>query len=149
MTDLATRFTFDATTSQFITCFYGVVDLRSGRLDYASAGHPDALVVPMSGAPRNLCGTGLPIGIGEKYEQHTADLGVGDRLWIYSDGVIEAMSDDHTLFGITRLGQTLATLRPESLDVTPDHLIRLLAEYRGDTRPKDDISILAFELLGR
>ena len=147
MTDLASRFTFDAETSQFITCFYGLVDLRTGRLDYTSAGHPDALVVPREGPPRNLVGTGLPIGIGESYEQHTTLLAGGDRLWIYSDGVIEAMSDDHVLFGISRLAHALETFRPESLDATPDHVIKLLEEWRGNVRHNDDISILAFEAM--
>lgn len=148
MNELTGRFAFDTETGQFITCFYSVLDLRTGQLDYASAGHPDAILVPADGPPRVLAGTGMPIGLGENYDQQTAFVRPGDRVWYYSDGVIEAMHPDGTLYGTAKLMDTLAELRHESLDTAPDTLLQRLADWRGVADPADDISVLAFEPIG-
>ncbi|MDB5327275.1 MAG: serine phosphatase RsbU, regulator of sigma subunit [Phycisphaerales bacterium] len=145
MAEMASRFSFDAGTGQFITCFYALLDTRSGLVDYVSAGHPDAIVVPTTGPPRLLAGTGLPVGLCETYEQQTTTLHLGDRVWLYSDGVTEAMRPDGVLFGLERLTNAVASLRDEPLDSAPDALLRRLNEWREGAESNDDVSILVFE----
>ena len=145
MAEMASRFSFDAGTGQFITCFYALLDTRSGLVDYVSAGHPDAIVVPAAGPPRLLSGTGLPVGLCDTYEQQTTTLNLGDRVWLYSDGVTEAMRPDGVLYGLERLRNTLAELRAEPLATAPDALLRRLAEWRQGAESNDDVSILIFE----
>lgn len=145
MAEMASRFSFDAGTGQFITCFYALLDTRSGLVDYVSAGHPDAILVPADGPPRLLSGTGMPVGLCDVYEQQTTTLNLGDRVWLYSDGVTEAMRPDGVLYGLERLTNTVAELRSEPLATAPDALLRRLAEWRQGGESNDDVSILIFE----
>ena len=145
MTELTGRFAFDSETRQFITCFYALLDLRDGTLNYVSAGHPDAVVIPAAGPPRLLAGTGLPLSLTDHYEQQSATLAPGDRVWLYSDGVIEAMRPDGTLYGIDRLTETLTGMQGEAIDLAPDDLIRRLTDWRAGEELADDLSLLVFE----
>ena len=145
MTELTGRFAFDSETRQFITCFYALLDLRDGTLNYVSAGHPDAIVVPSIGAPRMLAGTGMPLGLTDHYEQQSTTLAPGDRVWLYSDGVIEAMQPDGTLYGVERLTATLVDLRSDAIDLAPDPLLQRLTDWCDGGELADDVSLLAFE----
>lgn len=145
LNELATRFSFDANTGQFITCFYALLDLRSGLLDYASAGHPDAILVSADGSTRLLSGTGVPTGLGENYEQQTVRLAAGDRVWLYSDGVIEALDAESQMFGIPRVQESAGQLHREALETAPDTLLGQLKAWQGDGEQRDDVSILVFE----
>ena len=145
MTELTGRFAFDSETRQFITCFYALLDLRDGSLQYVSAGHPDAIVVPAAGPPRVLAGTGMPLSLADQYEQQCTTLAPGDRVWLYSDGVIEAMRPDGALYGIERLTDTLAGMQTDSIDLAPDTLLERLTDWRQSDALADDLSLLAFE----
>jgi sigma-B regulation protein RsbU (phosphoserine phosphatase) len=145
LNELATRFNFDSLTGQFITCFYALLDLRSGLLDFASAGHPDAVLVSADGSTRLLAGTGVPTGLGDDYEQQTTQLKPGDRVWLYSDGVLEALNADSQMFGMSRLREALAANRTVSFEMAPDRLLNTLKGWRGDGAQKDDVSLLMFE----
>ena len=145
MTEMAGRFTFDSDTRQFITCYYAVLDLRSGHLDYVSAGHPDAILVPAAGPPRVLAGTGLPVGLAERFDQQLALVEPGDRVWFYSDGIIESIRPDGTLYGTDRLAETLGDIRGLPIDTAPDCLLARLAEWQGTDEYADDVSVLTFE----
>jgi serine phosphatase RsbU (regulator of sigma subunit) len=147
MTELTGRFVFDSDTCQFITCFYALLDLRDGRLDYVSAGHPDAIVVGTD-TPHVLRGTGLPLGLTDRYDQQTATLAAGDRVWLYSDGVIEAMRPGGAMFGVEQLMETLAEVRGEAIEQSIDTLQARLNNWRSSTKPADDVSLLAFEWTG-
>lgn len=94
---------------KFVTLFYGKLDLRSGRLEYANAGHPPPLVARRSGAVIPLPVGGLPIGIFPEvaFEQRSVELQPGDALLLYTDGIREAMTEDGEEFGETRLVECL------------------------------------------
>ena len=143
MTELSARFPFDTETGQFLTCVYALLDLRSGRLDYASAGHPDPILFPAGGPPFQLRGTGLPIGLGEIYEQQTVNLAAGDEVWLYSDGVTEAAAPDGTLFGVDRLTSALAAIRSEDQPAAIDLLLQSLVKWSGRETFRDDVSVIA------
>jgi len=95
----------------FITAFYGIYDPPTRRLTFSSAGHPwprvcragSPKVEPLTGEP------GLPLGIepGETYADTAAQLHPGDALVLYTDGITEARSPDHDLFGEHRLDEAL------------------------------------------
>jgi sigma-B regulation protein RsbU (phosphoserine phosphatase) len=141
---MTARFTFNSDTIQFLTCFYAVFDARSRRLTYACAGHPGPLVIRNDGEPRALDGSGMPIGIGESFEQHSIDLAPGDRLFLYTDGVSECRRADGELFGLERLTEVLRSGPPgESLDASLDRLRNSLAQWRSGAPSCDDVSLLA------
>ncbi len=82
-------------SNQFVTVFYGVVEMATGRLAYARAGHERPMLL-RAGAVHELGGHGAILGILEPAELHlseeTCDLVSGDRLVLYSDGLTDALS---------------------------------------------------------
>jgi sigma-B regulation protein RsbU (phosphoserine phosphatase) len=99
------RFLLDLGGERFFTMMYGVLDLRSNRLCYASGGHNPALLLRPDGDVKKLASTGPLMGILEDatFEEDTITLQPRDRLLIYSDGVTEAADSHGEQFGIERL----------------------------------------------
>ncbi len=89
-------------SDQFITALFGVVDRQRGTFRYASAGHPPPALL-QDGRSRILPYGGMPLGIDSKpeFEDHTFDIGEGDVLALYTDGLIESTRD--TVDGECRL----------------------------------------------
>lgn len=145
--ELSVRFEWNPDITQFVTMFYGVLHLSTRRFTFASAGHPSALRVSNTRVTE-LESTGLPIGLNtqEAYEQGEVELEPGDRLFIYSDGVIEAMPPNGDQFGIERLAAFLSHQANADLAGTISRLLDDLAAWRGGGPAKDDISVLAAEI---
>lgn len=142
---LSQAFPFDPATAQFTTLAYGILDARDRRFVFASAGHPPAVVVPREGEAYLAGSPGMPIGVGEDYEQAELALAPGDRVFYYSDGVTETLSPDGALYGDDRLLTLLAQDRSLTLEATLDHLLVELKAWRRGEEPRDDVSLLAFE----
>jgi PAS domain S-box-containing protein len=135
-------------SEQFLTLFYGVVDLDTCTLTYANAGHPGPVLLAEGAAPSVLPGSGLPIGVLEEGEYGDADVRLrpGERLWLYSDGLVEAMNPAGQQFG---LGRLVAELRAASAGALSDGLrtvLRAVENWAGETGPQDDISLIAMEI---
>ena len=85
-------FPFDTATEQFATMVYGILDSTTGEFRYVSAGHPGPVHLPAGAEPVILESRGTPIGLADDaYEERSVRLSAGDRLYLYSDGVPEAM----------------------------------------------------------
>jgi phosphoserine phosphatase RsbU/P len=140
-------FPFDPATEQFATIIYGILSVVTGDFRYVSAGHPGPVHLPFGSDPVILGSQGSPIGLADDpNEERSVRLGAGDRLYLYSDGVLEAMNSAGEPFGGARLLQAIDRGRSESL---PDGIVNLLGEiarWHGSERPQDDISILAVEV---
>src|SRR5206468_8850674 len=127
---------------------YGVLDTAAGEFRYASAGHPGPVHLPAGGAPVILPSKGFPIGLaGEPYEQRSVRLGAGDRLYLYSDGIPEAMDPAGRQFGDARLLEAIGRCRSEPLQKGTNALVAEVARWHGSERLLDDVSILATEVL--
>jgi sigma-B regulation protein RsbU (phosphoserine phosphatase) len=143
---LSRRFPFDHATGQFFTMMYGLLDTRSHRLTYTSAGHPNLLLVRADGSTQLLPAFGFPIGImSGQYDEYAVDLGPGDRLYIHSDGLSEAMNPARDLFGTARLLDVLKRVRDRPLEEGLDFLSRQIDEWSGGPDRNDDQTILAIE----
>src|SRR5204863_6180195 len=92
-------------SEQFFTLFYGVLDLGSYTLTYTNAGHPGPVILSEGAEPTVLQNSGLPVGVMEQAEYEDAEIRLrpGDRFWLYSDGLQEAMSPAGEQFGKVRL----------------------------------------------
>ena len=79
---------------------YGILNAATGEFRYVSAGHPGPLYLPAGADPSILESPGFPIGLGDDvYVERSVRLGPGDRLYLYSDGVPEAMDRAGGQFG--------------------------------------------------
>ena len=143
---LCEKFPFDENTGQYFTLVYGLLDLHTHRLRYISAGHPGVIHVPRNGASRLIDASGYPIGVvDEPYDEYEVELAPGDRVYLYSDGVPEAMDDADTPFGQERLLAQLDATRNHSLDEGLTSLLHRTDRWRGRRHVHDDVSVLAVE----
>ena len=136
-------------TRQYFTCVYGVLDRDQTRFRYVMAGHPAPVLVPKGGPAVQLPGRGLPIGMIEEasYDDETATLGPGDRLYFYTDGVIEALDGAEQEFGYLRLVAEIDRLRTVPLREGLNHLADTVRDWSGG-QLRDDVSLLAVERIG-
>jgi len=140
-------FPFDSATEQFATMLYGILNTATGEFRYVSAGHPGPLHLPFGADPVILESQGFPIGLADDaYEERSVRLGAGDRLYLYSDGVPEAMDPAGKQFGEAGLLEAIAQRRSEPLEETVAALLGNVARWHGSERLEDDLSILAVEL---
>lgn len=146
--ELNVHFPWDAETGQFFTFIYGVLDTRTLQFRYVSAGHPGPAHFVKGKAPMIARSAGMPIGLAlEPYVEQCIQLGPGDRLHLYSDGVTEAMNAQRELFGVDRLLESLQCGGDCALADCQDKLMRELEIFRGGTHFDDDISLVSLEVL--
>jgi len=129
--------------NMFVTCFYCILDPKSGSLSYANAGH-DLPYVWHGGACEELRARGMPLGLmpGMHYEQKEIVLQKGESAILYTDGLVEAHNPQREMFGFPRL-QTLVSEHAEeerSLEAT---LLKELYSFVGEGwEQEDDITLL-------
>lgn len=139
-------FPWDERTRQFFTLLYGVLDLGTGGFHFVSAGHPGPIHLPRGGAARSLVTSGALIGMGaESYQEQSLILGAEDRLYLYTDGLIEAKNRANEDFGKERLLQALEASGATSLSASLEALMRNIEDWCGSSALQDDISLLAVE----
>lgn len=139
------RFGSNSGTERLLTFFYVLLNVRSYALTYVSAGHPAAVRVQRAGGCIMLEGSGMPIGVGDTYEEQSAQLQPGDRLYLYTDGVTEAMNSQRQMFGTERFNHCLERGRAVSLKDSVAQILRTVEEWNDGVAVQDDISVLAVE----
>jgi len=99
----------DNAASLFATAFYGVLNIRSGTLDYCNCGHNAPLHILASGESSRLTATELPLALytDRPYAACHIHLNPGDDLILFTDGVTEALNTMKQEFGDSLLEETL------------------------------------------
>jgi serine phosphatase RsbU (regulator of sigma subunit)/predicted ester cyclase len=132
----------DIPTNMFVTCFYAVLEPKSGHLIYANAGHDLPYLWHGSDA-EELRARGMPLGLmpGMSYEQKETVLEAGDSTLFYSDGLVEAHNPKGEMFGFPRLRSLIAEHgKEQSLG---DLLLEELYSFVGEGwEQEDDITFL-------
>src|SRR5215208_1575546 len=97
-------------SNMFVTCFYAILDLESGTLRYANAGHDLPYLRRVGGDAEELRARGMPLGLmpGMGYEQKEIVLEDGEAALFYSDGLVEAHDSQGEMFGFPRLRALIA-----------------------------------------
>jgi sigma-B regulation protein RsbU (phosphoserine phosphatase) len=147
------HFTFDLAVAQYFTIFYGVLNRTERTCRYVSTGHPASILLTAGGEVKVLESNGLPIGIFqpgepgyEPFQEHAIELNPGDRLCIYSDGIVELRNKAHKEFGLDRLSQLLRDGRQKSLDQCLEGVFAATTEWRDGGPLCDDLSALALHV---
>ena len=146
---LARRFPWDAVSEQFFTLLYGVLNARTREFRFVCAGHPPPVYLPRGASSAHVLAgpNALPIGIeGETYKEQALVLGPGDRLYLYSDGISEAMNDKGDLFQMQRLLDSLTRSREAAIDESLSALWGDVEKWCGSSALRDDASLIAVEL---
>ncbi len=135
----------------FVTLYCGVLDLRTGELQYTNAGHLPPLYLRLSGSAAWLeLPRGPVLGFTDDatYENRLITLQPGDTLLLYTDGVNEAMDPDENLFGDERL-RTLAAAHAGGPKDLVDALFAAVHQFASGEEKSDDITVLALRYHGK
>lgn len=127
----------------FATLFFGCTDGRSRQLRYANCGHPAPFLVRADGAVERLESTATVLGVFANWssEERTVDLGPGDMLALFSDGVIEAGMQTGAEFGEDGLLRVLQSNRAGTAEAL---VAAVLAAVAGDRH--DDATVVVAKI---
>ena len=137
-------------SNMFVTFFVGVLDLKTGHLEYCNAGHdaPVLVNVKEKRIDRLPCIPHIPIGLmpGWKFEMQEADIDANTLIFLYTDGLTEATDTNCQLFGEVRIYDVIRQWFDKG-DIGPNSLIEIMTgavnEFVGDAEQSDDLTMLA------
>lgn len=134
---------------KFVTIIYAVFDLGASICTLASAGHPPPAIIhgAQGGASMIPMRTGPAIGLAAdgEYPEATFAIGSRDKLFFFTDGITEAMSESGEEYGEGRFLDLLRSYGSEPAPVLIERLSRALAAHRGPRAVSDDYTLLVAE----
>lgn len=130
--------------AKYATAFLVSVDPAAGRFRFVNAGHNPALVVRAGGGIERFGATGPPIGLlpEAQFREAEGELGRGDLLALYTDGIVEAIDPDEIEFGIDRLEGYLAAHRADPLAALAEGLDTALDDFARGVPYADDRTLV-------
>jgi sigma-B regulation protein RsbU (phosphoserine phosphatase) len=146
--ELNRRFPMEEQNGLYFTMVYGVLDLDTLDFRFVSAGHVPLVHVPRGGPPKLVEEDGMAIGWVDdvQYDDNVVKLQPGDRLYLYSDGVPEAMNEDLKQFTMNQMLEIIELGKSRLLDESVSVLLKSVKRWCAKNGPKDDVSILGMEI---
>ena len=135
----------------FVTLFVGVLDLPTGRLHYCNAGH-DAPLLVGAGVGRLPCISNVPVGFfpAWNYVPQEAQIFTGTTIFLFTDGLTEAMDADQNQFQMERVND-VASQALSNQQQEPRQLIARMTEavhkFVGDAEQSDDLTMMAIQYI--
>ena len=128
----------------FVTCWLGILDITTGVLTFANAGHTAPIInlnnkIDYLSSKPNLMLAGMP---GTKYQNHTVQLQKGDRVFVYTDGVTEATNFSNALYGENRLLEVMHNMQGCSSEQIVKRVKNDIQAFVEDAPQFDDITML-------
>lgn len=130
--------------NKYATMFYGVLEAATGRFTYVNAGHNPPYLLRASGEIETLTLGGLPIGLmpAMSYEQGEVELGVGDLLVLFTDGVTEAVDAEGDEFGEAKVEELSRAHATAGAEAVLDAIANAVAEFSRGLPQADDITMV-------
>jgi len=136
-------------SGMFVTLFFANLNKKERSLVYANAGHnPPLLFRATTSSIEMMEVTGVALGMGPdmEYEQRRVAIESGDILFLYTDGVVEAMNDKEELFGQNRLRSSLAAATKQSAQGILDSILCDLCQFTEGEEQSDDITAIVIKV---
>ena len=145
------RLLFNTTNGEhYVTFFYATFDEATQRLTYVNAGHNPPLYLQADSdlEVRQLTSGGLVAGAFEhaKYEQETVQMKSNDLLFLYTDGLSEALNVEGEEFGTNRIMDTLKSIKTLSADQIRDVVVRRVKEWCTGMSLYDDLTFVVMKV---
>ena len=134
--------------NMFVTLFLGILDVKSGEFTYVNAGHTSPYIVTTVGEVSVLKSSNNPVvGAfeGLEYDDYTMTLKKDEKLFLYTDGVTEAFSEDDEQFGEKRLEEILSHSKHILSEICVERVKNAITEFAGECEQSDDITMLVIE----
>jgi sigma-B regulation protein RsbU (phosphoserine phosphatase) len=141
----------ESVSTMFVTIFYGILSTRTGEISYCNGGHNPPYILHRDGRVEMTETTGgLVLGAmaNSTYKAKKIALQPGDGLFLYTDGITEAMDREENEFTEARLEACLKPLRAAALTDVIQGVIDEVRAFSTGTAQADDITILALRYLG-
>ncbi len=135
----------------FVTLFLAIVDIETGETRYANAGHNPPVFLRKGSEPEWVPPLNEPVaGVMEdmEYSTKTMRMEPGDSLFIYTDGVTEAMDGDRNMYSDPRLLELLGTLGAVPAQELVTAVDVSIKAFTGGAEQSDDITMLAMQFHG-
>jgi sigma-B regulation protein RsbU (phosphoserine phosphatase) len=134
-------------SGMFLTMFVGVLDLNSGRLRFASAGHPHPFWWSEAmGVISDLESSGVPLGLLEDADYPEGEVGLdpGDFVIAYTDGLVEALDVNRQMYGFDRAREAVYDSLREGHTIGErlDHLVARVAHFTDGHPAEDDVTLV-------
>jgi serine phosphatase RsbU (regulator of sigma subunit) len=137
-------------TNQFMTLFFLVMEVQTGKIAWVRAGHDPALLYsPDKDHFEKLQGQGIPLGVEKtwQYQDYTKTVRPGQILVLTTDGILEAHNKNGEMFGRNRVKEIIrryAALGAEGIRLA---IIDAVTAFREDARQEDDITLVVLKFL--
>jgi serine phosphatase RsbU (regulator of sigma subunit) len=136
----------DTRANLFVTVFFGIIDLQTGEMTYANAGHNPPYILPNQADinPVPLEKTGIPIGIDEEatWTRETIQMNPGDFLVLYTDGIPDAQNISGEFFKESSLVQVAKKNLGQSAEAMQKSILDAVYKFVGEAPPFDDITLM-------
>lgn len=144
--NLNTEFPMDPDTFQYFTIVYGILDIQEGDFSFACAGHPGPVLVRNNQQPQAFATRNMAIGFvpGLNFQQDSVTLQSGDRLYFFTDGLVEAKNQADEEYGLDRLCMTLQKHYVSGLEDSLQNVYNAVKNWNAEGF-KDDVTICALE----
>jgi hypothetical protein len=133
----------------FVTCICGILNIKTGKLVYANAGHEKPFIRHKDGefktadVKSGFVLAGMP---GYKYQNFEVQLQPGDTIFTYTDGIPEATNEKDEEFGMKRLQKVLNDAKDDSVRLMCRKVRMAVKEFSGNAPQFDDITMLSFKM---
>ena len=138
-------------SDMFVTVFYGILNTKTGEIIYSNAGHNPPCILKKDGTVIETELThDIVLGIMEdaKFKTKNISLKPGDTIYLYTDGVTEAMNKKHELYSEKRLEKELIKLKDSSPQEIINGIISSVEEFTKGAEQSDDITMLTLKYDG-
>lgn len=136
--------------SEFITAAFGLLDVARKELHYANAGHPGLLQSSPDGSLAEHRPKGLILGVfaDARITSTVVELGAGDRLLFYTDGLYECRNAADEMFGMPRIERHLLRDQAPAAQQCSENILNALAAWRGGVEEfDDDVTYVVIDVL--
>ncbi len=142
------RFQLSEETPQFFTFLYGILDTARSSFCFTCAGHPAPILCPVQGQHTDLELRQAPIGVlpDAQFPERVVHLHPGDRLFFYTDGIIEAFDEEMEQFGYQQLIQVLEQNRAATIEQSLSRVVSRVEKWCGKPALEDDATMIALEI---
>jgi sigma-B regulation protein RsbU (phosphoserine phosphatase) len=137
--------------NMFVTIFCGILNIFTGEMEYTNGGHNPPLIIRKTGEVSILKSTGgIVVGVIDdaKYSAEKIVLEPGDSIYLFTDGVNEAMNKKGELFSDKRLEDTITRLKEKSINEIIDGVMAEIELFAQDTPQSDDITMMVIQYRG-